>query len=120
MGYTTEFEGTIEIFPSLTPKQAREINSFCDSRHSQRREGGPDANDNREASYAPSLHCDWETDGMSLFWNGSEKSYAMFEWLEVLNFRFFKPWGCTLEGEVVARGARKDDVWAIRADKDGL
>ena len=120
MGYTTTFEGELEIFPSLNAKQQTELSRFCDERHSRRRDDGPDASDNHEASYAPGLYCDWKTDGMSLMWNGSEKSYDMFEWVEVLNERFFKPWGCTLEGEVVANGDRKDDVWCIRADKDGL
>jgi hypothetical protein len=116
MGYTTTFEGELEIFPSLKPEQVTELNRFCRLRHSQRVEEGRDANDNREASYAPGLHCDWETDGFSLSWNGSEKSYDMFEWVQLLNERFFKPWGCTLEGEVVATGQRPGDVWCIRAD----
>lgn len=120
MGYTTTFEGELEIFPLLTGPQTTELNRFCNERHSLRREEGPNASDNHEASYAPGLHCDWETDGASLRWNGSEKSYDMFEWVEVLNERFFKPWGCRLEGEVVATGQRAGDVWCIRADKDGL
>ena len=114
MGYNTDFEGTIDIFPSLTPAQAGEINRFCEQRHHQL------GNQNREAGYAPSLHCDWETDGMSIFWNGTEKSYSMFEWLQELDRRFFKPWGCTLEGEIVAQGDRVGDVWAIRASEGSI
>lgn len=114
MGYNTDFEGTIDLFPSLSSEQTTQLSRFCRQRHHQ-----PD-NQNREADYAPSLHCDWETDGMSIYWNGSEKSYAMFEWLQELDRRFFKPWGVVLEGEIVAQGERIGDVWAIRADDKGI
>ncbi len=113
MGYTTEFKGVLEIVPPLSPEQGREINAFCKKRHCS------SIDQNREAEYAPSLHCDWETDGEALFWNGMEKSYSMFEWLEVLNHRFFQPWGCILSGSIFAVGERREDVWAIQA-KDGL
>jgi hypothetical protein len=101
MGYSTRFEGSIEIFPSLTPEQRIAVNTFCDVRH-----GGPGD---------PGIWCDWATDGLQIYWSGEEKSYDMFEWLVLLNEKFFKPWGCELEGQVTAQGQRKEDVWAIQA-----
>ena len=114
MGYSTEFEGYLEIRPPLSAAQSRELDKFIRKRHSR------DDNDNFEADYAPSLNCDWESDGETISWDGSEKSYSMFEWLQELDRRFFTPWGRKLVGEIVAQGERASDVWAIRADEKGL
>ena len=108
MGYSTEFKGALEIFPSLSQEQTAQVSSFCEARHCTVEDT------NRTDPASPSFWCDWATDGLSLYWNGSEKSYSMFEWLEILNEKFFKPWGCELEGQITAQGDDRDDVWAIR------
>lgn len=109
MGYTTEFEGEFEITPPLTLDQLTEINNFMEGRH-----GG---NINVYEGF-PSFHCDWETNGDTIKWNESEKSYKMYEWIKLLNEKFFKPWGCMLTGDISAQGENKDDRWGMRA-KDG-
>lgn len=109
MGYTTTFKGTIELDPPLTREQADEINNFCEERHHRPEDS------NRPPWDMPGLWCDWETDGQFIFWNGSEKSYDMFEWLQYLTERFFKPWDVKLTGEIGAEGERPGDIWKIKA-----
>ena len=105
MGYSTDFSGKLTINPPLQPHMVEEINLFCEERH-----GG----DMDVFPGMPGFWCDWETDGEKLFWNGTEKSYAMDEWLEFLIKKFFNPWGCTLTGKMLAEGERKDDRWTLQ------
>lgn len=103
MGCTTEFEGEFMIEPPLSPAERAEINKFCSIRH----EGV------LKAPGDPSIWCDWETDGTQLFWNGSEKSYAMDAWVKILIRRFFEPDGHTLNGTVFAQGENPHDRWSL-------
>lgn len=61
--------------------------------------------------------CDWmvTVEGVKpyLKWNGSEKSYNMYEWLHFINDKFLAPAGLTLEGMVYAQGEEHTDQWAI-------
>jgi hypothetical protein len=106
MGYTTLFKGEIEISPPLTPEQSAEVQAFCDERHGGNLHVHPGM---------PGFYCDYlvAEDGASIGWNGSEKSYEMVYWLRVLIGHFFVKWGRTLNGEMLARGERFDDVWTI-------
>lgn len=58
----------------------------------------------------PDVYCDWTiTDDSELVWNGNEKSYYMYAWLDILIDRVFKPKGYTLNGEVEFQGEEPDD-----------
>ena len=109
MGYTTTFEGEFKITPSLTEDQLETLSTFMEDRH-----GG----NVKVAEGFPSFYCDWTTDGNSIYWNGSEKSYEMLAWIKLLKREYFDKWGCTLTGEVFAQGEDQSDKWGMRA-KDG-
>lgn len=109
MGYTTEFEGAMELEPALTPEQTEQINLFCEDRH-----GG----DTQVYAGFPAFWCDWETNGRKLYWNGSEKSYSMDKWLTLLIERFFKPWGVMVRGKMLAQGESRDDRWTMEVGED--
>ena len=104
MGYTTEFAGRISIQPELTPEQQKTINDFCEERHG----GNMDVH-----AGMPGFWCDYETDGKTIGWNGSEKSYHMLEWMQLLIKRFFSKWGCILNGSLQAQGEDPSDEWSL-------
>lgn len=104
MGYTTTFRGRLRTSRPLSDLEAGAINRFCEERH-----GGPtDVYEN-----FPSFWCDWEADNNGIFWSGTEKSYRMDLWLEVLIDRFFNPWGVALSGKMLAQGERAGDTWTL-------
>lgn len=107
MGYTTTFSGKFEFSKPLTPEQVAEFNRFCEERH---------GTSSREFPGCPSFWCDWETDGSTMFWNGSEKSYNMDDWARILVERFLKPWGVEVRGEIGADGEAQGDVWKMIAE----
>lgn len=110
MGYSTDFEGRLEIFPALNPDQVDYLRKFSRSRRMHRTKGpyyigGGNFGQGREddiidynASHsngygartklyeAPSLWCDfWPTeDGTAIVWNGKEKTYEATEWISFL------------------------------------
>ena len=100
MGYSTDFSGSLDIHPALTPEVMQEINEFCDDRH-----------DGHEIG----IWCDWQVgeDGDLIQWNESEKSYAMKEWLEHLIREFIAPTGSKVNGVVMAQGEDAEDRWDI-------
>jgi hypothetical protein len=105
MGYTTTFRGAFTLSKQLTEDQTRRFNDFCEERH---------GTNSREFPGCPSFWCDWETDGISIFWNGSEKSYEMVEWANILYNKFLKPWGVEITGgEMNASGEESGDIWKI-------
>lgn len=105
MGYSTDFTGAFELSQPLSPEQIAEFNEFCMERHA-----GPIT----PYEGVPGIWCDWKTDGVNISWNGSEKSYAMVEWGNLLLERFLKPWGITVAGgELLAQGERRGDTWKI-------
>lgn len=104
MGYSTDFSGKIMIEPPLTPEQVETINKFCEERH-----GGPIDLDEG----VPGFWCDWETDGQSIYWNGSEKSYSMDKWMRLLIREFFSKWGNVLNGRMLAQGEESGDRWTL-------
>lgn len=102
MGYTTKFTGYIKIEPPAPSGVVYELKRFFDERHDRR--------------HWPSYYCDFSIshDGKILAWNGSEKSYQMDAWMEVLIEEFFEPNGHTLNGELLANGTDPGDVWMLR------
>lgn len=101
MGYSTDFEGSIEIDPPLNDEQISEINKFFGERH----EGF--------GSSFPAIWCDFEVseDGTNIFWNESEKSYNMDEWMVYLINNFFS--GHILNGKMEALGEDPNDRWLL-------
>lgn len=113
MGYTTEFRGSFNFDPPLTHEQRLKLQDFADARH-----GG----NTKEHDYAPSFYCQWvpTRDGTQLQWDGGEKFYEYAEWLEVLNDRFFKPWGVKLFGTVKYQGEDFEDRGVLVAEGNSV
>lgn len=107
MGYSTDFDGSVTISPPLTEEQANQIQNF-----SQQRQGGA----MNPYPGMPGIWCDWTVndEGSSLFWNGSEKFYNYIEWLNYLIDNFFRPWGCSLNGNIYWQGEEVGDVGKIK------
>jgi hypothetical protein len=72
-------------------------------------------NHNEPPKGQPSLWCQWTVteDGEYLEWDGGEKFYSYVEWLNYLIEHFFKPWGCTLNGEIGWKGEDRSDRGTI-------
>ena len=101
MGYTTKFQGSFTITPSLTAQQVAVLTEFSETRH--------------EDAEFPSIWCDWcpSVNGTSLAWNQSEKTYETCAWIKYLIEHFFNPWGCTLNGHVRWQGEVVGDAGII-------
>lgn len=108
MGYTTDYVGHIDIVPPLNDEEVEYLTAFRESRRCQRPGGAYDVpgnpwaeepsefpvdDYNRVADGQPELWCNWSVcwDGCCLAWNGTEKSYAMVEWLRYLIAHFLRP-----------------------------
>lgn len=70
---------------------------------------------NTPPSGQPGLWCQWVAtdDGDIIEWDGGEKFYNYVEWLEYLIEKFLKPWGYTVNGEVLWYGEDREDVGKI-------
>lgn len=109
MGYTTEFSGHFDIFPTPTAKFINQVNEFADTRHGGNLDVYPGF---------PGFWCNWtvqpvasDADGelqYGLAWNGTEKFYRYTEWLQYLIDNFFAPQGYSLNGDVNWQG--EDDL----------
>lgn len=106
MGYTTDFEGRIEIEPALNEIEITYLNRFSETRRMDREKGpyfvgghgyagqgnGPDKiyNYNNPHPSQPGLWCQWvpTDDGTALVWNGHEKFYEAAEWMQYLMDHF--------------------------------
>lgn len=110
MGYTTDFEGHIEIDPPLNQHEIDYLTKFSESRRMKRTAGpyfvegsgfrGQDLEDdvidsNRPPDGQPGLWCQWvpTADGQYIIWDGGEKFYDSPEWMKYLIDHFLKP-GC--------------------------
>lgn len=101
MGYTTDFDGSVEIVPPLSEKEIKYINAFNDTRRMDR-ENGPyyvggggmcgqdheaDIGDyNSPDASQPGLWCGWRTneEGTVIEWDGGEKFYNSAEWMQYI------------------------------------
>lgn len=106
MGYTTDFEGRIEIIPPLNAEEITFLREFNGTRRMHWKQGPyyihkvegeikdfgqawdhPDVIDNnREATGQPGLWCQWKPteDGTAIEWDGGEKFYHSVEWMQYL------------------------------------
>ena len=98
MGYTTEFEGSIQIEPPLNAQEISFLREFNHSRRMNRTRGplfvrgsgfyeqrnDPDIIDyNQPHPDQPGLWCQWtpNEDGTAIEWDGGEKFYSAPEWM---------------------------------------
>lgn len=105
MGYTTEFEGKIEIDPPLSEREIEYLKKFAGTRRMDRAEGpyfvegtGPHGQGrdkgirdyNRPPEGQPGLWCQWvpTEDGSALEWDEGEKFYDAAEWMAYLRTHF--------------------------------
>jgi hypothetical protein len=134
MGYTTEFEGSFKITPTLKQEDIIYLNKFSQSRRRGRKGLGEEfgvegeffvdgseefgqGKDSNIIDYSvppktqPGLWCNWEPNenGTELKWNGAEKFYNYIEWLNYLIDKILKPRGYTLDGEVTWQGEEDSD-----------
>ncbi len=141
MGYSTDFDGQIEISPPLNVREIAFLTKFNETRRMHRGEGpyyvdgsglmgqGPDAdvvNYNASAAGQPGLWCQWvpTEDGSALVWDGNEKFAMSAEWMKYLIEHFLKPEsiaegeldfleGHTLNGTIEAQGDQHSDRWDL-------
>jgi hypothetical protein len=141
MGYTTEFEGQIDIHPPLSAAEATFLRKFAHTRHMKRTTGPyvveetaytetnrKDVIDyNTEHEGQPSLWCQWvpNDDGTALVWDGGEKFYESAAWMQYLIDHFLAPnalavgkvkgitGGHTLTGIIQAEGEEQGDIWHL-------
>ncbi len=142
MGYTTDFEGRIEIEPALNAEEIAYLNKFSETRRMDREKGpyfvdgdgmcgqgdGPDEvyEHNHPHSSQPGLWCQWvpTEDGTALEWNGHEKFYDSAEWMQYLMDHFvgYTPaakselpflQGHACNGTISAQGEKASDAWLL-------
>lgn len=79
-------------------------------------------NSNMPPLTQPSLWCGWTVtdDGQYLKWDEEEKFYDYIPWLDYLITNFFKPWGCTLSGEITWEGDNSADFGLIRVEDNTI
>lgn len=146
MGYTTDFEGRIGIFPRLSEGEIEYLNKFSDTRRMDRENGpyfiggdgfvgqsdSPDEvyDHNRPPAGQPGLWCQWvpTDDGTALEWNQSEKFYESEKWMDYLIQHFLMPGriakqipfdGHMLNGVIAAQGDDPSDMWLLHV-KDNI
>jgi hypothetical protein len=108
MGYTTEFQGSIQIQPPLNDAEIEYLRKFNDTRRMDRAKGpyfvdgtgefgqGHDADIrdfNRPPAGQPGLWCHWTptNGGTAIEWDGGEKFYHADAWMAYLIDHFLKP-----------------------------
>lgn len=108
MGYTTEFNGQINVEPPLSQKEIEFLNKFAASRRVQRTRGPYYVEDdgcgklipgkhnmsgqedvidmNSPPEGQPGLWCQWvpTPEGDAIEWDGGEKFYSSVEWMQYL------------------------------------
>lgn len=111
MGYTTDFNGAIEVSPPLNPQEVEYLRKFSDTRRMNREKGpyfvdgrgggGQGGGDDDIIGYneppegQPGLWCHWVPTefGEDIEWDGGEKFYNSVEWMEYIIDHFLKPDG---------------------------
>ncbi len=147
MGYSTFYEGQIEITPPLNKDEMDYLSKFRETRR-MHREKGPyfvdgsgfmgQGNDddildfNSPDPSQPGLWCKWEIteDGRFIEWDGGEKFYDDIQWMRYLIDHFLKPDALAKEalpflqcnhvmnGTIYSQGEEIDDTWAIHVENN--
>lgn len=139
MGYSTDFNGTLELNKQLTEEDAEFIRKLTDSRRMKLKvdakygvEGEFYVNDdnsmfgkndvvidnNNPPSTQPGLWCHIvpTRDSFGLEWDGGEKTYHMEDWIFYLINRYLAPRGYVVNGTMEAFGEDHGDIWAIKVE----
>jgi len=121
MGYTTDFDGTIEVVPPLTAEDAAALEAFSETRHQEVRIGGD----------FPGIWCNWVPVRQhhwvssaaghrtpveayaGIRWNEAEKFYSSAEWMKHIIDNILAPKGYMLNGEIEAQGEDPEDRWRL-------
>ena len=108
MGYTTYFDGAVEIAPALNEAERDYLRAFSETRRMNRERGpyfvggsgfhgqghDPDVtNLNQPPAGQPGLWCHWvpDEDGGLLLWDESEKFYEAEHWMAYHIDHFLRP-----------------------------
>lgn len=137
MGYTTDFEGSFKVTPTLRNEDKLYLKKFAETRRMARNlpeeygiegefyvEGSgwagqdfePTVIDyNTPPSTQPGLWCQWipNRSGTKIGWDGGEKFYNYVEWIEYLIDNILHPRGYTLNGVVKWYGEERTDTGTI-------
>lgn len=142
MGYTTDFDGEIDVKPPLNAKEIEYLKKFSRTRRMLCSNGpyyinrggfaGQDHNDstiieyNSPAKGQPGLWCKWisSDDGSFIEWDEGEKFYDAAEWMKYLIDHFIgsNPLaknalsffeGHVLNGKISAQGEESSDRWDL-------
>lgn len=146
MGYTTYFEGVIEIDPLLNIKELNFLKQFADTRRVLREQGPYYVNGSRMNTHSsgvidgnvppegqPGLWCQWipTKDGDAIVWNGAEKFYESAKWMVYLIKHFLGEYplakkelsflqGHILNGTIKARGNDRLDTWLLIVENNAV
>ncbi len=146
MGYTTTFEGRIEVSPPLNKQEIEYLTKFNNTRRMNRRKGGYYvdaggwAGQDREIDIVdynsppegqPGLWCQWTPtpDGKYIEWDQGEKFYDSVKWMQYLIDHFIGsnpiaktvfPFmeGHKLIGKIKAKGEEAGDRWTLLVIND--
>ena len=110
MGYTTEFQGTLELDRKLDDETHTELDQL-----NQRRHGGDIDHDG-----FPSFYCQWvpTEDGKAIMWDGGEKFYGYIEWLQHIIDKYLKPKDYVLNGKLLYSGEEIGDTGSITVENN--
>lgn len=99
MGYSTTFDGQIDIVPPLSAKKVAFLENYSQERH--------------EGKEFPYLYCQWlaTEDGTAIVWNDGEKFYESAQWMDYLIKNHLR--GHVLNGTISAQGDEPDDMWLL-------
>lgn len=102
MGYTTDFDGRLELNKPLTVPDSNKLQEWSEERH-------------EESEGFPSYYCQWvpSKDGLGIEWDGGEKFYEYIKWLEYIIEHFLVPKGYVLNGVIRYQGEEIGDVGRI-------
>lgn len=142
MGYTTEFNGQIEVAPPLNAEEIEYLQRFAQTCRMKRKSGpytaipgsdgfGQDPSDDiinyNEPGDQPGLWCQWvpTEDGRYIEWDGGEKFYNSPEWMKYIIDHFLRPGALAkaklpflqanhdCNGAIYAQGEDPGDLWTL-------
>lgn len=107
MGYTTDFDGHINVSPPLNANEIAYLKKFNETRRMKRTKGpyyvqgtgcygqghDDDIINHNDSGDQPGLWCKWTPteDGTAIEWDQCEKFYDSVEWMQYLIDHFLKP-----------------------------
>lgn len=115
MGYTTKFNGVLKFKEDPSIQQLRDLQNIL----------GEDIREHKDWAVDQSAFCSYidlevteDFDGIR--WDGSEKSYGMWECVNVVIREMRKKWPeFGLAGSLIAQGEDSDDQWLLEINDEG-